>query len=140
MRSINAGEHSFLLVFDIGDEIVQTLQAYGDKFAPQSAHFYGIGGLERATLAYWNWDTKQYEDIAVGEQVEILSIGGNVTHAPSGIKVHAHVVLGRRDGSTIGGHLKAGFVRPTAEVVWTIIPPTIKRERDAVTGLDLIRD
>ncbi len=134
MRSINT-----FLVFDIGDEIVQTLQTFVETSAMQSAHLYGIGGLERATIAFWNWETKQYEDIAVREQVEILSLMGNITRVADGFKVHAHVVLGRRDGSTIGGHLKVGLVRPTAEVVLTVIPQAIRRERDSLTGLDLIR-
>lgn len=128
-----------MLVFDIGDEIVESVRRFAESSRIASAYFTGIGGLERATIAYWNWDTKRYEDIPVDEQVEIMSITGNVTRVPAGLKVHAHVVLGRRDGSTIGGHLKEGSVRPTAELVLTAIPNAIPRERDATTGLDLIK-
>ncbi len=139
MRSTSAGPDAFLLVFDTGDEIVETLRRFATSSGIQSAHFQGIGGLHHATIAYWNWDTKQYEDIAVDEQVEVMSILGNITRAGDGFKVHAHVVLGRRDGSTIGGHLKQGFVRPTAEVVVTAIPTAISRERDPKTELELIK-
>jgi uncharacterized protein len=139
MRSTAAGPNAFLLVFDISDEIVETLRRFAGTSGMASAHFTGIGGLHRATIAYWNWDTKRYEDIAVEEQVEIMSIIGNITRSPTDLKVHAHVVLGRRDGSTIGGHLKEGFVRPTAELVVTAIPNAISRERDATTALDLIK-
>jgi uncharacterized protein len=139
MRSTSAGPNVSLLVFDLGDEIVDTLRHFAETSGVASAHFYGIGGLHRATIAYWNWDTKQYEDIAVDEQVEIMSIIGNITRVEAGLKVHAHVVLGRRDGSAFGGHLKGGLVRPTAEVVVTAIPNAISRQRDPLSGLELIR-
>lgn len=54
-------------------------------------------------------------------------------------KVHAHVVLGRRDGSAWGGHLLAAKVRPTLEVVLTESPSYLRRVHDPESGLALIR-
>lgn len=53
-------------------------------------------------------------------------------------KVHAHVVLGRRDGSACGGHLLAAKVRPTLEVILTGSPGYLKRAHDPESGLALI--
>jgi uncharacterized protein len=128
-------EHGPLLVFDIGDEVLTTLQQFITDQRIASAWFQAIGAFETSLIAYWNRETKQYEDIAVGEQVEVLSLSGNATSA----KIHAHVILGRRDGSTIGGHLKRGIVYPTLEMHLTRFDHEIVRRRDEATGLDLIR-
>ena len=54
-------------------------------------------------------------------------------------KVHAHVVVGERDGSAHGGHLLEARVRPTPEVVLTESPAYLVREHDPQSGLALIR-
>jgi predicted DNA-binding protein with PD1-like motif len=54
-------------------------------------------------------------------------------------KAHAHVVLGRRDGSTVGGHLLEAHVRPTLELMLTESPAHLRRMHDPETGLALIR-
>ena len=51
---------------------------------------------------------------------------------------HAHVVLGRSDGSAIGGHLVEAHVRPTLEVVLVETPAHLRKRIDAETGLALI--
>ncbi|HEY4641194.1 MAG TPA: PPC domain-containing DNA-binding protein [Thermoanaerobaculia bacterium] len=127
--------HGNVLVFDKGDEVLETLQRYVADEGIASAWFQAIGAFERSVIAYWNRDTKQYEDIPVGEQVEVLALSGNVTPK----KTHAHVVLGRRNGSTIGGHLKRGIVYPTLELHLSRFEHELTRTRDEETGLDLIR-
>ncbi len=52
--------------------------------------------------------------------------------------MHAHAVLGRADGSTVGGHLLEGEVWPTLEVVVSEAPATLRKRVDPETGLALI--
>ena len=102
-------------------------------------HFQAIGAVEKAIVAYWNWDSKLYEEIPVDEQVEVISLLGNLTRDESGgPKVHAHVTLGKRDGSVVSGHLVSGVVRPTLELVLTLSDVDIRRRKDPETGLTLI--
>jgi len=54
-------------------------------------------------------------------------------------KLHLHVVVGRRDGRAMGGHLLSAIVRPTLEVLLVDSPRHLRREIDAATGLALIR-
>ena len=72
------------------------------------------------------------------EQVEVLTLTGDIASADGAPKVHAHVVLGRRDGQTIGGHLIEAHVRPTLEIALTVSPAALVRRRDRESGLDLI--
>jgi len=73
----------------------------------------GIGALQHADLARYNPDSKQLETIpGEDEQVEVLSLIGQITPRDGVANVHIHVVLGRHDGSTRGGHLVRAVVRP----------------------------
>ncbi len=133
MKTHQTSLKTSFLVFDKGDELLSMLQRFVSEQEIPFSWFQAIGAFETATIAYWNRETKQYEDIAVDEQVELLSLSGNATPT----KVHAHAILGRRDGSTIGGHLTRGIVFPTVELqLWTS-DRELTRTRDEETGLEL---
>jgi predicted DNA-binding protein with PD1-like motif len=75
--------------------------------------------------------------------VERLEVSANTvpTHEPEQDgrpMVHAHVVLGLRDGSTRGGQLLRGVVRPTLEVVLRHSPTHLRKRHDPESGLALI--
>lgn len=126
------------MVFDKGDAVMEGLKRFAEENELQGAHFTAIGAFQDAHLYYFDWESKEYQDIPVEEQVEVLTLAGNVSRTDGKTKVHAHVVLGRRDGSTRGGHLKEAHVRPTLEVVITEEPEHLRRTHDEETGLSLI--
>ena len=135
----NNGLRTFALIFETGDEAFAGLTNFAKQNRLTGSQFTAIGAFSKATLAYFDWETKKYLDIAVDEQVEVLSLVGDVSEEKDGTrKVHAHCVCGRRDGSTRGGHLKAGFVRPTLEVILTELPAHLRRQHDEQSGLSLI--
>lgn len=133
-----ARNRDFLLVLDGGEELPKALVDFAKQNDIAGASLYGIGAFARATIAYWNPRTKEYEEIAVDEQVEVLSISGSLATAGDDIKLHAHVTLGKRDGSTIGGHLIRATVYPTLEVFIQDVGARLVREKDPETGLMLL--
>lgn len=127
------------VVFDTDDEIVQLLLDFAEGQGLTAASLTGIGAFRRVVLGYFAWESKTYEEIHVDEQVELLSLAGNVARNSDGQpKIHAHVVVGKRDGTAMGGHLISGLVRPTAEVVVNETPAHLARRHDEETGLPLI--
>lgn len=129
------GLRTLVAVLDHGDEVMGSLYWLAEEEALTGASITALGAFERATVTYWNWDTKAYEDIPVDEQVEVLNLTGDIALDEDGApRLHIHGVLGRRDGSTIGGHLKDGLVRPTLEVVVTETPKHLHRRHDRETG------
>ena len=132
-------ERTWALVFAKGDAVMENLQKFAEQNNITGAHFTAIGAFQDADLYYFDWNTKDYQDIPVREQVEVLTLAGNVSRKDGKPKVHAHVVLGRADGTTRGGHLKEAHVRPTLEVILTEEPEHLRREHDEETGLALIR-
>jgi hypothetical protein len=132
-------QRTFVLVFDSDDEALGGLSRFADEHGLAAAQITGIGAFQSATLGYFDWQLKDYERIPVEQQVEVLSLLGDVALGPDGKPtVHVHSVLGRRDGSTIGGHLLEAWVRPTLEIVLTESPSHLRKQKDPVTGLALI--
>ena len=135
-----ADEKTFALIFDKGDEVMAGLLSFAQEQKLTASHFTAIGAFERATLGYFDRAQKDYEKIRIDEQVEVLSLIGDIaTDDDGGPKVHAHVVVGKRDGTAHGGHLLEAHVWPTLEVILTESPEHLRRQMDEKVGLALIR-
>lgn len=132
-------ERTFALILERGDEVMSALQRFAVEHKLTASRVTAIGAFESATVGFFDWDTKAYQRIPVDEQVEVLSLVGDIALDGDKPKVHAHVVLGRRDGSTIGGHLLEAKVRPTLEVIAVDSPSYLRRACDPVSGIALIR-
>mgnify|MGYP003577943990 CR=1 FL=1 len=133
-----APERTFALIFEKGDAVVPLLEAFAREQGLDASRFSAIGAFERADLGYFVWEKKDYERIPVDEQVEVLSLNGDIALDGEEPKVHAHAVLGRRDGSTVGGHLLQATVRPTLEVLLIESPGYLRKTCNRETGLALI--
>lgn len=138
-KVINEGpERTFALIFDRGDEVVGTLERFAAEHGLTASRLTAIGAFERVMLGFFDWERKDYDRIPVDEQVEVLALIGDLALDGANPKLHAHVVLGRRDGSTVGGHLLEATVRPTLEVLLIESPGYLRRVCDAGSGLALI--
>lgn len=132
------GEKTFVLVFDAGDEVVSGIAGFAKENGLDAASLTAVGAFSGARLGYFDVEKKEYEKIPVEEQVEVLSLIGDIALNEGEPELHAHVVLGRRDGTTRGGHLLEAHVRPTLEVVLIESPDHLKKRTDEETGLALI--
>lgn len=133
------GQRMIVAVFDAGDEAVEGLGTLAGEEGLSAASFTAVGAFARATVGWYDLDRQEYRKNPVDEQVEVLSIVGDVALAEDGApKVHAHAVLGLPDGSTRGGHLLHGIVRPTLEVVIRESPAELRKTFRPEFGLALI--
>jgi predicted DNA-binding protein with PD1-like motif len=134
-----AGERTYAIILASGDEVMETLTRFAKEADLDAASFKAIGAFERATLAFFDWEHKEYLPIAVDEQVEVASLTGDIAIGPDGKPaLHIHTVLGRHDGSAVAGHLQQAIVRPTLEVILTEAPTYLKKEFDPEIGIALI--
>jgi predicted DNA-binding protein with PD1-like motif len=133
------GLSQYVLVFQKGDEPMSGLLDFARQHRITAARFSAIGAFSDAVVQYFDWETKEYQSIPLDEQMEVLSLIGDISLKDDEPQVHAHVVLGRPDGTTRGGHLKEAHVRPTLEVMLTQSPAHLQRRFDSESGLALIR-
>jgi predicted DNA-binding protein with PD1-like motif len=129
---------TYAVVLDTGDEVIGELSNFVRQQEVEAASLTAIGAFSRAVLGYFQWETKQYKKIQVNEQVEVLSLLGDVAVGDQGPTLHLHAVLGKADGSVVGGHLIEAYVRPTLEVILIQPPSYLRKRKDAETGLALI--
>ncbi|WP_439617434.1 PPC domain-containing DNA-binding protein [Shinella sp.] len=135
----DAGERTFILVLDEGDEAFRCIVDFAEKQGVTAASITAIGAFRSATIAFFDFETKSYEKMPVAVQSEVLSMLGDIAIDDEGkASPHLHVVLGLSDGSTKGGHFLEGYVRPTLEVVLRETPADLRRKHRADLGIALI--
>jgi len=131
---------TYVLIFDTGDELASGLKRFATEQKLAGSSFKAIGALSSAKLGWFNWETKKYQiAVALDEQIELLSMIGDIALKDGQPQVHAHVVVGKSDGTAHGGHLQEAHVRPTCEVVLTESPRHLQKQIDPESGIALIR-
>jgi predicted DNA-binding protein with PD1-like motif len=142
MKSKVMGEshdRTFAVVFSTGEEAMAGLREFASDRHLTASRFTAIGAFSELVLGYFDWESKKYQSIPVNEQVEVLALVGDIALEGNQSKVHAHVVVGMRDGTARGGHLLSAKVRPTLEVILTESPTHLHRIFDAESGLLLLK-
>jgi predicted DNA-binding protein with PD1-like motif len=132
------GQKTFALIFDKGDEFIDQLTSFASENDLKASHFTAIGAFRDVMLGYFDREKKKYKQIPIVEQMEVLSLVGDIALKGNTPQVHAHVVLGKADGTAHGGHIVEAHVWPTLEVVLTESPRHLHRKIDPETGLALI--
>jgi len=131
-------EKTYAIVFLKGDEALSGLIDFAIKYKIFDAHFTGIGAVSSATTAWFDPDKKMYRPTVTGQQVEVLSLIGDIAGYNGKPVVHMHAVLGRRDGSTVGGHVWELNANPLLEIFLTADTTPLVKRVDPVSGLKLI--
>ena len=135
----DAGERSFILVLDEGEEAFGAIRDFAEENGIDAASITAIGAFRAARIAFFEFDTKTYTPIPVDVQSEVLSMIGDIAVDDEGkASLHLHVVLGLSDGSTRGGHFLEGHVRPTLEVMLRETPARLRRRKRPDLGIALI--
>ena len=134
-----ANERTFAVVFSSCEEAMAGLRQFAADRRLTASRFTAIGAFSELVLGYFDWESKKYQSIPINEQVEVLALVGDIALEGNQSKVHAHVVVGMRDGTARGGHLLSAKVRPTLEVLLTESPSHLHRIFDAESGLLLLK-
>ena len=138
-KLLNETPRTFALVFDKGDEVTVSILEFAKENQLKASYFTGLGSFRNATLGFFERQRKDYKRIEIEEQVEAMSLFGNIAQDESGQhKLHAHVVIVKSDGSAHGGHLLKAHVWPTLELFLTETSETLQRKVDEETNLPLL--
>jgi len=137
--SENAGQRTYVVVLDAGEEAFAAITAFAARENLGGASVTALGAFERATVGWFDVQAKTYREISVEQQCEVLSAIGDIAEGDDGKPdLHLHVVLGLRDGSTVRGHLLRAVVRPTLELTVVEAPVHPRRKQRADLGIALI--
>jgi hypothetical protein len=134
----NRGVKSYAIVLAKGDEVMSGLTDFARQNKVTSASFSAIGAFSHATVAWFDANRKEYKLIPIEQQVELVSMIGDIALSGDQPAVHTHVSVASSDGTVRGGHLIDAYVFPTLELFMTVYPQTLHKESDEATGLKLI--
>lgn len=136
MRDTQLGR-AHILRFDTHEEIYEGLTDFVGQRGIDSGLVTGLGAAYDVELGFFDRAEKRYLRREVKEEVEILSLTGNIALKEGKPYLHAHIAIGLRDFTMLGGHLFRARAGATCEV--TILPfdGFVRRELDQTTGLYL---
>jgi predicted DNA-binding protein with PD1-like motif len=138
LLSENGRQKTYAVIFSRGDEAFSGLTDFARQYNVTAAHFTAIGALRSAKLAWFNPARKQYKQIPIDGQVEVVSMVGDIALYNGKPAVHTHMVVALPDGSTRGGHVLEAYPNPTLEVMVTVEPNAMHKRLDSATDLSLI--
>jgi uncharacterized protein len=134
-----AGQRTFVIILDPGEEACSTILDFAGEQRLGAASLTALGAFSEATVGWFDPAGKTYREIPVMQQCEVLSALGDIAIDDGGKpSLHVHVVLGLSDGTTRGGHLLKGLVRPTLEVMLVETPVHLRRKKRPELGIALI--
>jgi uncharacterized protein len=138
LLSENGGAKNYAIILAKGDEVMSGLTDFARQNKVTSASFTAIGAFSHATVAWFDDGRKEFKLIPIEQQVELVSMIGDIALVNDQPSVHTHVAVASSDGTVRGGHVINAFVFPTLELFMTVYPTPLHKESDEATGLKLI--
>lgn len=131
------GEKNYAVIFAKGDEVLSGLTEFAEREKLGAGHFTAIGALKSARFGWFDRERQAYRDIAIDQQVELISLIGDVGIVNGAPQIHAHGAVGLPDGEVRGGHLLEAVAWPTLELFFTVFPTSLVKKHDEETNLYL---
>lgn len=138
LLSESGGVKNYAIILANGDEVMSGLNDFAKQYQIKSARFTAIGAFSKAMVAWFDESRKQFKLIPIDQQVELVSMIGDVALSNGKPAVHTHVAVASSDGTVRGGHLIDAQVFPTLELFLTAYPTALEKKLDETTGLMLI--
>jgi predicted DNA-binding protein with PD1-like motif len=133
------GTKTYVVILTRGDEVLTSLVDFAKAHQVVNAHFVAIGAVRDPEVGWFDPARKQYKGMTLHEQMEVLTLAGDIALGVGDQPVtHAHVALGRSDGRAWGGHLLQATASPTLELYVTTYPEALRKRLDPATDLQLI--
>lgn len=138
MKAVLQDNRRYILRFDKGESVFSELSAFAKDNQIQAASFEGVGSASEIKLGYYNSFLKEYRAKPFVENLEIISLSGNLSLNGNDIAIHAHGSFGRTDFTMIGGHVFGITVLATCEIFLIKLEGKMERKEDSELKLNLL--
>lgn len=122
--------NDIMLRVDRGEKVMESIGKVAEKENIKAGFVSGIGAVDQAELSYFEVEKDGYNTVNFEEDFEVLSLNGTLSYVDNKSHQHVHMILGREDFSTIGGHLQEATVSITLEVHITVLDTEVNRKPD----------
>lgn len=128
----------YIIRLDQGEDLYQSLEVFVDMHRIQSGHISGIGMIRELELGYFDVEQAEYERQSYQENMEVLSLSGTITEFNDRPFYHIHGVFGRKDFSTVGGHVMKAICDMTMEIFVLDFETRVEKILEENSGLKLL--
>lgn len=139
MKTACNQENTHVLRFETGENLIEMLTLHCKENHIAAAWISGLGQALSVTLAWYNIDTKSYEDNVLTDVMEISNLSGNVAVKDNQTVIHLHGTFAGSDLKAYAGHVRELVIGATCEVRLEILPGALTRAKDKETGLNLLQ-
>lgn len=126
----------YILSIDTETEIFSAFEKFCNEIGAKSGIIGGLGAVSEAVLRFFDPVTKQYVDKTFTEQMEIANLTGNISRMDGKVYLHIHIVLGRRDCTSLAGHLLSARLRGAGEFFVEVFDEEVCRKFNSELGLN----
>ena len=138
MKLILKDNNTYVLSFKRGEELMEGIKEFCRENHIEAASFSAIGAANEVELAWYNLVAKKYITILFKEDMELVSLTGNVSKMGNDVIIHNHGVFSFQDMSTKSGHVMKIVISGACEVTLHKNEGSIERVYDDETGLNLM--
>jgi len=117
---------------------VEELKKFCYENQIEAAVFNAIGAAREIDIAWYDVKAKQYVTTLIAEDLEIVSLTGNISKLGDDCIVHSHGVFSNKAMETKAGHVNKAVISGACEVILQRLEGTIHRAHDTETGLNLM--
>ncbi|OQB05948.1 MAG: hypothetical protein BWY19_00615 [bacterium ADurb.Bin212] len=129
---------TLVLVLKKDEEIVAEIKKYCQTNKITGGWLSGLGAVSGVELAFYNLKDKRFTQKKIDQELEIVSLVGNVATLDNDTTTHIHAVLSDINMKPIAGHLISATVAATCEIKLEVFDQAIKRKYNDHIGLNLI--
>ena len=119
--------------------MIEGIKEFCKEYRIEAAFFQAIGAANEVELAWYDLGAKQYVSTLFQENLEIISLTGNVSKMDNNVVIHIHGVFSNKAMETKGGHVNKAMVSGACEITLWRFKGTINRVFNEDTGLNLMR-
>jgi len=138
MKRILQDNNTYVISGKRGEELIGGIKEFCKEYRIEAAFFHVIGAASEVELAWYDLGAKQYVTALFQENLEVVSLTGNVSKLGNDLVVHSHGVFSSKTMETKGGHANKIVISGACEIVLTRIEGSLDRVYDDKTGLNLL--
>ena len=139
MQVLKKSSDIIILRLDSKEEVRRSVENFCAEQNIQSGWIEVLGSTQDVELAYYDIKKKEYLSKRFHEDLEILTITGNIALKDGKPFCHAHGTFSNKAMQVVGGHINLCVVSATGEVMIRVTEGLMKREFDEKTGLFLLQ-
>jgi predicted DNA-binding protein with PD1-like motif len=128
----------YVVRLEIGEEIITQLKELCTQLQIGAGKVCGIGVVRSAVISYFDLPSGEYRHRKLSGNMEITSLMGNISSMEGEPFPHLHVALADKDFQLLGGHLTAGEIGVTGELIVEPFAEIIERKINQESGLNLL--